>query len=125
MRTDIHLRSDSRNLIIDTKYYAEALQEHFGKRSIRSENLYQLFSYLKNAEGKGPEYLKTEGVLLYPTVHESIDAHFVIHGHLVYVRTIDLDRPWPTIRNDLLEILFSNKKPNSLEEGRTGRSLWT
>lgn len=48
MRTDIHLENADRHIIIDTKYYYDALQPHHGKRSLRSENLYQLFSYLKN-----------------------------------------------------------------------------
>jgi len=50
MRTDIHLESANSRTIIDTKYYSETLQLHHGKNSLRSENLYQLVSYLKNCE---------------------------------------------------------------------------
>ena len=52
MQTDISLESASRRIIIDTKFYRDALQQRpEGSRSFRSENLYQLFSYLKNDAG--------------------------------------------------------------------------
>lgn len=113
MRTDVHLRGNQRNIIIDTKYYGDAFQEHFGKVSIRSENLYQLFSYVKNAEAHGSEYSNVEGMLLYPAVDESIDARFVIQGHAIQVRTIDLDQPWPRIRRDLLDLLYRQERSQS------------
>ena len=72
MRTDIHLESADRRIIIDTKYYSETLQQHHGKSSIRSENLYQMFSYLKNAEALGVPYRYAEGILLYPAVGDRI-----------------------------------------------------
>ena len=39
MRTDVYLESHERRIIIDTKYYAEALQERHGTTSFRSDNL--------------------------------------------------------------------------------------
>ncbi len=97
MRTDIFLRAPQRQIIIDTKYYMEALQERFGVKTIRSENLYQLYSYLKNAEARGPEFAMTEGMLLYPAVDYQIDARYRVQGHDVRIATIDLDRDWPAI----------------------------
>jgi 5-methylcytosine-specific restriction enzyme subunit McrC len=40
MTTDIHLVGADERIIIDTKYYRDALQENYGKRSLHSENLY-------------------------------------------------------------------------------------
>ena len=61
----IHLKKETEHVIVDTKFYREALQTYHGKSSIHSEHLYQLFSYLKNAEALGDEYSRAKGVLLY------------------------------------------------------------
>jgi 5-methylcytosine-specific restriction enzyme subunit McrC len=107
MTTDIHLEKADRRIIIDTKYYKESLQEHHGKESIHSEHLYQLFSYLKNSEPRGREYLKAEGILLYPAIGEKLSVSAEIQGHPVRVCSINLDQPWQMIRTDLLEILIA------------------
>ena len=52
MRFDICLRDESRYIVIDTKFYENALSEYYGKKGIRSQHLYQLFSYIKNLESK-------------------------------------------------------------------------
>jgi 5-methylcytosine-specific restriction enzyme subunit McrC len=93
------------HLIIDTKYYAETLQVHHGKSSLRSENLYQLFSYLKNSEALGPAYRSAEGILLYPAVGDNIAFKADIQGHCVRICTVNLDQPWQKIRSDLLGLL--------------------
>jgi 5-methylcytosine-specific restriction enzyme subunit McrC len=67
MITDVTLESPQRKIIVDTKYYAEAFQEHFGKRSIHSSHLYQIFAYVMNAE-KAPTTHNVEGCLLYPAM---------------------------------------------------------
>ena len=72
MRTDIHLEKETQHVIVDTKFYREALQTHYGKSSIHSEHLYQLFSYLKNAEALGDEFANARGILLYPAVGEKV-----------------------------------------------------
>jgi 5-methylcytosine-specific restriction enzyme subunit McrC len=105
MTTDIHLAKGDRRIIVDTKYYKEALQEHFGKQSIHSEHLYQIFSYLKNAEPLDRAYLNAEGILLYPATNEKLPFKAQIQGHVVRVCSINLDQPWQKIRNDLLAIL--------------------
>jgi 5-methylcytosine-specific restriction enzyme subunit McrC len=105
MTTDIHLEKGERRIIIDTKYYKESLQEHHGKRSIHSGHLYQLFSYLKNAEARHNTYLDAEGILLYPAIGEKLSVNVTIQGHPVHVRSINLDQPWQTIKGDLLQVL--------------------
>ena len=105
MRTDIHLESADRRVIIDTKYYSETLQTRYEKRSVRSEHLYQLFAYLKNSERVGPEYEDAEGILLYPAVGEKVDFRAVIQGHPVRVCTVNLDQDWRGVRGDLLGVV--------------------
>jgi 5-methylcytosine-specific restriction enzyme subunit McrC len=104
MTTDIHLEKADKRIIVDTKYYKESLQEHHGKQSIHSWHLYQLFSYLKNAEVRHPAYLNAEGILLYPAVGQKLSVKVTIQGHPVHVRSINLDQPWPMIKNDLLGV---------------------
>src|SRR5262249_51602971 len=50
MHTDVTLRSKDRTIVIDTKYYPEALSENYGKKRIKSDHLYQLYAYLKNCK---------------------------------------------------------------------------
>lgn len=105
MIVDIFLRSAQRRLIIDTKYYAKALQQSLhGSESFQSGNLYQLFAYLKNAAAD-PAFAGCEGILLYPKVGQSLRESFQIQGHSLTVATIDLAQPWQIISSDLLGLL--------------------
>jgi 5-methylcytosine-specific restriction enzyme subunit McrC len=87
--------------------YASALQTYHGIDSFHSGNLYQIFSYLKNAAGGDPTFKTVEGILLYPQVQHEINASYFIQGHHVKVATLDLSRPWPAITDRLLELLDS------------------
>lgn len=105
MLTDVTLRSPERTIVIETKYYRKTMQEHHGRTTIRSENLYQLFSYLKNFEAlEGPDE-QAEGILLYPSVGRSLDVRYTIQGHPVRVCTIDLNQHWRKIHDDLLTLI--------------------
>jgi 5-methylcytosine-specific restriction enzyme subunit McrC len=46
METDITLRSGTRTVVIEAKYYRETLTRRYGKETLHSDNLYQLFAYL-------------------------------------------------------------------------------
>ena len=105
MRTDIHLKSADRCVIIDTKYYSETLQTRYDKKKLRSKHLYQMFAYLKNSERLGPEYEYSEGILLYPAVGEKVDFKAKIDGHPVRVCTVNLDQDWRLLRKDLLALV--------------------
>jgi 5-methylcytosine-specific restriction enzyme subunit McrC len=72
---------------------------------VRSDNLFQLFSYLKNIEAKGGLNSRAEGTLLYPTVDQHIDLAYEIQGHRVRVYTIDLAKNWQEIHSSLLHLL--------------------
>jgi 5-methylcytosine-specific restriction enzyme subunit McrC len=105
MIADIYLKSAHRRMIIDTKYYARALQQSLhGTESFQSSNLYQLFAYLKNAAAD-PEFARCGGMLLYPEVNRSMRECFNIQGHPVTVATINLFQPWPAISSELLSLI--------------------
>jgi 5-methylcytosine-specific restriction enzyme subunit McrC len=105
MRTDVYLESAARRVIIDTKYYAEALQQHHGSPSLRSDNLYQLFAYLRNDAVAQPDLVVAEGMLLYPQVQHALDASYVVHGHRVRLATVDLAAAWPAVELRLEELI--------------------
>jgi len=105
METDIYLKGAKRRVIIDTKFYADALQRRFhGSDSFQSGNLYQLFAYLKNAAAD-PNFAGCEGMLLYPLNGTSLRETYLIQGHPITVATIDLMQPWPAIAEDLLGLI--------------------
>jgi 5-methylcytosine-specific restriction enzyme subunit McrC len=95
MRVDIFLNSPTRKLIIDTKYYADALQSYYGSTSFRSAHLYQIFAYLRSAEHAG--LAGCDGLLLYPEAASRPDAAYTIHGHEVQIATVNLAAPWQAI----------------------------
>jgi 5-methylcytosine-specific restriction enzyme subunit McrC len=108
METDITLRSATRIIVIDTKFSKRALQTNFGKQSLRSEHLYQLYSYLKNLEQKGHPYTSAEGLLLYPVVDQQVDFTTELPGHRLSIRTIDLRLPVEALSKSLLQLTAGN-----------------
>lgn len=105
MRVDVFLKSEARQIIIDTKYYAEALQSYHGSSSFRSGHLYQLFSYLKNHQARINTETRLDGKLIYPQTGPEIDAIYRIQGHEVQIATLDLMQPWMKIRERLLRLI--------------------
>lgn len=49
MQSDIHLQKENTVLIIDAKYYANTIQVQFDKHTLHSNNLYQIFTYVKKS----------------------------------------------------------------------------
>jgi 5-methylcytosine-specific restriction enzyme subunit McrC len=106
MRPDIVLVSPDRRIILDTKFYREALVTgQYGGRGVRSSHLYQIFAYIENRNAEHPAGAGHEGLLLYPVVDDSFSYAYRVKGHLIQVRSIDLDQEWQHIHNDLLRLL--------------------
>jgi 5-methylcytosine-specific restriction enzyme subunit McrC len=114
MRTDVTLRSNHKTIIIDAKYYSEALVEHFGQRKIISDHLYQLFAYLKNYKLQ-PSETSAEGILLYPTTSQSLDLAYVIGGHNLRIKTLQLNQPWQKIHTQLLDLILPHPRNASAD----------
>lgn len=104
MRVDVFLRSAERRIIVDTKYYVDALQSYRGGQTFHSGHLYQLFAYLRNAQGTGGSD-RYDGMLLYPEARTRPDASYRIHGHSICIATINLAQPWALIERRLLELI--------------------
>lgn len=105
MKTDIVLESSERRVIMDTKYYTDALAGRYGSSKLKSGNLYQLLAYLRNREATKRDGPKHEGVLLYPQVDEPLAVDVRLEGFRIQACTIDLGQPWQRIHDDLLHVL--------------------
>lgn len=105
METDISLVSKERKIIIDTKYYRQALVGRFEQKKVQTSNLYQMYAYLKNVEAKDVVSQTCEGILLYPSVDYELDLNYVIDNHHLSIKTINLNQNWQQIHQDLLTII--------------------
>lgn len=107
MQTDITLSKGNRVLIIDAKYYAHTTQTQYDKRTLHSNNLYQIFTYVKNKQAALPaDAPKVSGMLLYARTDEAIqpDHTYQMSGNPIAVRTLDLNREFSEITAQLDEI---------------------
>jgi 5-methylcytosine-specific restriction enzyme subunit McrC len=108
MKTDISLTSKERKIVMDTKYYQEALMiNQYSNLKFHSANLYQLYSYLKNLE-HSPEpktNINASGILLYPTTTIELDETFLIDNHFISVCTLNLATGWRQIEERLMSFL--------------------
>lgn len=105
MKTDIVLESADRAIVLDTKFKHTTLAASHGHAHIHTANLYQLYAYLKNMALMPDFRDDIEGFLLYPEVDGPVHVDLNIQGHRVQVHTINLDRSWSRIHNDLLGLL--------------------
>jgi 5-methylcytosine-specific restriction enzyme subunit McrC len=104
MRTDVRLRNQTRTIIIDAKYYKDALQDYYGVTKARSENLYQLLAYLRAEHAANPR-LRPEGLLVYPAGDNAVNASFTLDGYPVRLYTLNLNQGWQLIERDLKGLL--------------------
>ena len=101
MQTDIVLSHNRKSLVIDTKYYQKTMQTYYDNTTLHSSNLYQIFTYIKNMDIISDG--SVSGMLLYAKTSERMtpDITYSISGNRIYVRTLDLNQPFPIIRSQL------------------------
>lgn len=101
MRTDITLRDKDKVLIIDTKYYSRTMQVQYDKQTLHSNNLYQIFTYVKNQDANNSG--NVSGMLLYAKTEETItpNSDFKMSGNKISVRTLDLNISFSNIASQL------------------------
>ena len=111
MKTDITLRSSARIIVADAKYYKETLARGRYDPKVRSAHLYQLSTYLAHVRASelGRE---VSGLLIYPTVGQSLCLKYNLLGTSVTVATVDLSAEWPKIHTQLLGLI----EPASAQE---------
>ena len=107
MQSDIMLSYQKgeidKTLIIDAKYYAHTTQVQYDVHTLHSNNLYQIFTYVKNKATKGGE---VSGMLLYAKTDEEIypNNEYQMSGNKITVRTLDLNCEFENIAAQLDEI---------------------
>lgn len=105
METDITLENYESKIIIDAKFYRETMTLNYDKERIKSNNLYQLFSYLINQEDHDTKTQKATGILLYPTIEKEYNLNYIFNEHKVQIRTVNLNSHWRDISSRLLNII--------------------
>ena len=104
MEADVILEAPERRIIMDAKYYQDALGGRYGGK-LHSNNLYQLLAYLRNREATEAPGPKHEGILLYPTVKAPVAADVRLEGFPIRARSIDLAQDWRCIHDDMLGLI--------------------
>ena len=119
METDIYVPgAGGRSVIVETKCVSEPFARggEACTDSLRSDHLYQLFAYLKNHARSYPAEPPALGLLLYATAGATFRYRYDVHGHPLWVSSVDLEKPWPAVREGLdrlAEALSGHKGPNA------------
>ena len=107
--TTLHDPISNHTLIIDTKYLGSILQTgQFGNKTFSSDNLYQIFAYVKNQDKSNTG--NVSGMLLYAkTTEEDVpdNTSFVIGNNHFCVHTLDLNQSFEQIQSQLDDIVKS------------------
>jgi 5-methylcytosine-specific restriction enzyme subunit McrC len=104
MQSDIMLSYEkgdiNKTLIIDAKYYAHTTQAQYDVHTLHSNNLYQIFTYVKNKATKGGNI---SGMLLYARTDEEIYPNntYQMSGNKITVRTLNLNCDFDVIAAQL------------------------
>ena len=104
MQSDIMLTRGEKTLIIDAKYYSHSTQVQYGKTSLHSANIYQIFAYVKNRDVGNTG--NVAGMLLYAKTDEPIapDMDVVMSGNKISAKTLDLNCSFTEIAKQLKQI---------------------
>ena len=107
MQSDVMLKKGNKVLIIDAKYYAKTTQVYHEVHTIHSNNLYQIYTYVKNFDatfGKKPHTVS--GMLLYAATDEEIQPKqtYMMQGNQISVRTLDLNQEFTAIAAQMDQI---------------------
>ncbi|MCC8183087.1 MAG: 5-methylcytosine-specific restriction endonuclease system specificity protein McrC [Clostridiales bacterium] len=107
MQSDVVLSRRNDVLIIDAKYYAHTTQTQYGVHTQHSNNMYQIFTYVKNKDAAfaGRPHA-VSGMLLYARTDEAVqpDQTYHMSGNRIDVKTLDLNRDFSVIAAQLNQI---------------------
>lgn len=104
MQSDITLEKGDTVLIIDAKFYTHTMQSRYDASTFHSNNLYQIFTYVKNKDyGFGNKPHTVSGMLLYAATDEETQPNstYSMSGNKIAVKTLDLNRNFIDIKAQL------------------------
>jgi len=91
---------------VDTKYSITTLcATQHSSAKFKSDNLYQVYAYLRTQEDLSDVNRAAEGILLYPTTGLDIDSTMKVQGHKIRVATVNLNDPWEKIEKRLISLV--------------------
>lgn len=105
MQSDIMISYNEKILIIDAKYYLHTTQKQYDVYTVHSNNLYQIYTYVKNKDINHTG--NVSGMLLYARTDETIQPNneFKIDGNKISVQTLDLNSNFSNIKLQLNQII--------------------
>ena len=111
MQTDIVLKrpNPQHRIIVDTKFKSVMVRGRYGRETLRSGDIYQLYAYLRSQEKPCDQLsINSTGILLYPAIHAHVDDAAIIQGHEVRFATVDLTADSQSIRRRLLDVAMQS-----------------
>lgn len=108
MNTDLEItnKKTKEHIVIDAKYYTNAFSSRYESKTMLSNNMYQINTYLMHRK---KEYEKLRGILLYPTNGFNISEKYQMpNQYTIEFSTINLNQDWKLIENDLISIIVNN-----------------
>ena len=108
LNPDVMLERRDKTLILDTKFYTvQIMSNHHGKKTTDSNNLYQMYAYVKNKadekEKDGYDPSGVRGLILYAKTEdeEELDLEYSMRGNKIFVKTLDMNDDWDKIEGRL------------------------
>ncbi|MBR5503441.1 MAG: 5-methylcytosine-specific restriction endonuclease system specificity protein McrC [Methanobrevibacter sp.] len=116
MQTDVTLSYGGKILIIDAKYYSKTTQSYFDSNTIHSNNLYQIFTYVKNKSYEVND--EVAGLLLYARTRDKVqpDCVYRMSGNKISVKTLDLNTDFSIIKEQLDKIVYDYFMDSSVDK---------
>jgi len=105
MKSDTMLFDGHKKLIIDAKYYGKIMQTQYNTDTFRSNNLYQIFTYVKNEDKNNTGLVS--GMLIYAKTDEVIipSITYSLGSNQIGVKTLDLGKDFSILRKQLDAII--------------------
>jgi 5-methylcytosine-specific restriction enzyme subunit McrC len=105
MKSDTMLFDGQKRLIIDAKYYGKIMQTQYDTEKIRSNNLYQIFTYVKNEDKNNTGLVS--GMLVYAKTDEDFipAITYDLGGNQIGVKTLDLGKDFTVLKKQLNAII--------------------
>ncbi len=107
MRTDVVLdhAPSGRRIVIDTKFTSIVTSGWYREETLRSGYVYQIYAYLRSQVGRGDPLADCAGgMLLHPSVGDTVDETVVIQAHSIRFATVDLTGAPADIRSRLMQL---------------------
>ncbi len=109
MQSDIVLQHNGKTLVIDAKYYSKIMQTQYDVDTVRSNNLYQIFTYVKNMTANNKTGDVVAGMLLYAETEKGIQPDYVyqMSGNQISVCTLNLNTDFSVLSKQLDSIAYT------------------